>query len=154
MPDAITAESGPGVNCASEVPRTEMLYRRLLPAAWYRTLPVVIPQRYFMPRPWRSDENRGDVDGISVNRASLTDAIAASRRPDTGECVPMAQFAASEVYDIGLTVRPDPLPNDRSHATIPELNSRDRRDGEEEKKMEEWAMALRNSSTLITPQGS
>ncbi len=134
------------------VSESEQLYRRLLPAAWYRNSDhPIIPQNYFMPRPWQSPDRPGDTDGISVNRASLTDAITASRRPDTGECVPMARFAVTNVLDIGLTVGPEPLPDDLSHAVIPELNSLDRRDSAKEKEMEEWAMALRNCSTLIRP---
>ena len=106
-----------------------------------------------MPRPWQSRERPGDRDGISVNRASLTDAITASRRPDTGERIPMAQFSASDVYRIKLSVQPRPLGQDRSHAVIPELNSLDRRDSAKEKEMEEWAIALRDCSTLIRPDG-
>lgn len=131
---------------------SEQLYRRLLPASWYRNSDhPIIPQRYFMPRPWQSPKYPGDTDGISVNRASLTDAITASRRPDTGERIPMAQFSASDVFRINLSVRPCPLKQDISHAVIPELNSLDRRDSAKEKKMEEWAIALRSCSTLIRP---
>ncbi len=107
-----------------------------------------------MPRPWKSDEHPGDTDGISINRASLTDAVTASRRPDTGEHVPLAEFAAADVYRTGLSVRCAPLPEDPSHAVIPELNSVDRRDREKEQKMEEWALALRKCSRLIKPQGT
>lgn len=142
--------SGPaGVPPVSE---SEQLYRRLLPAAWYRDgATTIIPQKYFMPRPWQSSERPGDADGISVNRALLKGEVEASRRPDTGERVPMAQFAVSDVHRIGLSVQPMPLPDDKSHAVIPELNSRDRLDAEKEKKMEEWAIALRNCARLIRP---
>ncbi|MGC8560812.1 MAG: hypothetical protein ACP5O1_09050 [Phycisphaerae bacterium] len=117
----------------------------MLPDAWYRNKAnPIIPQKYFMPRP-------RDTDGISVNRASLTDEIKASTRPDNGERIPMAKFAVADVHRIGLTVLPKPLPNDRSHAVIPELKSEDRQDTEKEKMMEQWAMELRNCSTLIRP---
>ncbi len=131
---------------------TDLLYRRLLPGGWYRNqADPIIPQRYFMPRPWQSNERPGDTDGISVNRATLINEIEASKRPDTGERVPMARFVVTDVRRIGLSVRPAPLPNDVSHAVIPELNSLDRRDAAKEKRMEEWALALRNCSVLIRP---
>ncbi len=138
---ADTVDAGP-------VSGAEQLYRRLLPGGWYRDgdHPIVIPQKYFMPR-------ARDEDGISVNRASLTDAVTASRRPDSGERIPMAQFAASDVYRIGLSVLPRPTERDISHAVIPELNSLDHDDPEKKKRMDEWAMALRNCSTLIRPDG-
>ena len=63
----------------------------------------------------------------------------------------MAQFAVSDVHRIGLSVQPIPLPDDKSHAVIPELNSRDRLDAEKEKQMEEWAIVLRNCARLIRP---
>ena len=137
---------------AGPVSESEQLYRRLLPEAWYRNPEhPIIPQKYFMPRRCQSPERPGDTDGISVNRASLTDPITASRRPDNGVRIPMARFSASSVYRIGLSVRPCPTEQDISHAVIPELNSLDRRDPEKEKLMDEWAMALRNCSTLIRP---
>ena len=154
MPDSKFAGAAPGPESAAGVPETDLLYRRLLIGAWYRAQPALIPQKYFMPRPWQSDEHPGDTDGISINRASLTDAVTASRRPDNGEHVPLAEFAAADVYRLGLSVRGAPLPEDPSHAVIPELNSVDRRDTEKERKMEEWALALRKCSRLIKPQGS
>ncbi len=154
MPDTKIPAVPSGPASATGVPGAELLYRRLLPGAWSRAPTLVIPQRYFMPRPWQSDERLGDSDGISINCALLTDAVTASRRPDTGERVPLAEFAASDVYRIGLSVRGAPLPKDPSHAVIPELNSLDRRDTEKEQKMEEWALALRNCSRLIRPQGT
>lgn len=154
MPTPTSLQVSLGITGVPPVSKSEQLYRRLLPAAWYRNnARPIIPQKHFMPRPWQSPEHPGDTDGISVNRASLTDAITASRRPDTGERMPMAQFSASDVYRINLSVRPCPLKQDSSHAVIPELNSLDRRDSAKEKEMEEWAMALRNCSTLIRPDG-
>ncbi len=154
MPDSNIPGAPPGPASATGVPGTELLYRRLLPGAWYRAQSALIPQKYFMPRPWQSDERPGDTDGISINRASLTDAVTTSRRPDNGEYVPLAEFTASDVYRIGLHVRGAPLLLDPSHALIPELNSLDRRDTEKERKMEEWALALRNCSQLIKPRGT
>ena len=152
MSTSITPDTCDAGDRTPPISESETLYRRLLPEGWYRKqADPVIPQKYFMPRSWRSEDRPGDVDGISVNRACLIDQIAASRRRDTGERVPLAQFTVSNVHRIGLTVQPDRLPQDKSHAVIPELNSIDRRDPEKERKMEEWALALRNCSQLIRP---
>lgn len=152
MPTPSSPHQSPDMDGVPPISESEQLYRRLLPDAWYRNKDrPIIPQKYFMPRLWQSPERPGDTDGISVNRAFLTDQVKASRRPDKGERVPMAQFAVSDVHRIGLNVEPKPLPQDTSHAVIPELNSLDRRDTEKEKQMEEWAIALRNCSQLIRP---
>jgi|GEM_PF-5834288 len=117
----------PDLSPGQEVPPIsgdEYLYRRLLPGPWCRDPEnTVIPQRYFMPRAWQSPQRPGDADGISVNRSLLTSLDRASRRPDTGESVPVARFAVADVHRLGLTVRPEPIAADPSHAVIPELNS-------------------------------
>ncbi|MBV8781242.1 MAG: hypothetical protein JO353_07580 [Phycisphaerae bacterium] len=128
----------------------EKLYRRLLLGAWFKPgRPSPIPQRFFMPRPWVSEDRRGDYDGISVNRAALIDLETAARRPDNGEKAHVAEFAVSDAVDLGMTVQPQPLATDRSHAVIPELNSIDLRDVQKAVKIDEWAIALRNKATLI-----
>ncbi len=148
----IPTNSGPAGNPAEVPPISddELVYRRLLRAGWYRNQEhPKIPLKFFMPRPWVTVEKPGDVDGLSVNRASLISEFDASKRSDTGERLPMARFAVAEVYRIGLTVRPAPSLDDLSHAVIPELNSLDQRDSEKATQMEEWALALRNCSVLI-----
>ena len=132
------------------VQNDERLYRRLLIGGWYKSgRPRPIPQKFFMPRAWVSEERRGDYDGLSVNRAMLTDIETAATRPDTGQKVHLAEFGVSDVQQVGLTVVPKPLVNDRSHAVIPELNSNDRRDLKKEARMEEWAIALRDRAILV-----
>jgi hypothetical protein len=152
MPGEAIADVG-----SEEVPplaANEDLYRRLLIGGWYKAgKPVPIPQKQFMPRAWKSDDKPGDHDGLSVNRALLITAEKAAVRPDTGEKVPLAGFTVADVVHVGLTVIATPTRADRSHATIPELNSLDRRDPNKEMQMETWALALRDRARLIHVPG-
>lgn len=132
------------------VDNEERLYRRLLPSSWYkRGRESPIPQVMFMPRKWVSDERPGDPDGISVNRALLTDVETAATRPDNQKKIPVAEFGVADVTGLGLSVEPKPLNVDRSHAVIPELNSLDRRDMVKEAQMDEWAHALRENAIIV-----
>lgn len=140
------SEAEPGV---PPIGVDERLYRRLL-YGWYKSgRPKPIPQRYFMPRAWVSDANHGDEDGISVNRAALTDLKTASTRPDNGERTDLAEFGVADVVSIGLTVAAKPLPCDPSHAVIPELNSVDLRDPKKAAHIAERALALRDRARLL-----
>ena len=55
----------------------------------------------------------------------------------------VAQVLANQVFELGLTVKPQPLPGDISHAIIPELNRSDYDWGGDEKTaIKEWALQL------------
>jgi len=102
----------------------------------------------FMPRPWHSPDRPGDATGLSVNRAALTTIDRAATMTHSGEKAHVAELAVREVKSLGLSVAPDPLPDDRSHALIPELNSLDARVPDQLKRIEEWAIALRDTAKL------
>jgi hypothetical protein len=136
-------------NHVPPVQKDERLYRRLLLGGWYKTgRPNPIPVKFFMPRPWISEDRKGDSDGLSVSRASLTSAASAAIRPDKGIKCPLAEFGVQDVHRLGLTVVAKPNVTDLGHALIPELNSISQRDPAKETLMKEWAMTLRNNSTL------
>ncbi|MBI1374286.1 MAG: hypothetical protein GC159_16340 [Phycisphaera sp.] len=128
----------------------ERLYRRV-PSEWYnpRKGTKPIPQRAFMPRPWVSEDKPGDMTGLSVSRADLTTVDHAATMPHNGKKAHLAEFGVSDVVELQLTVKTDPLADDLGHSLIPELNSLDRRDPDKEARMEEWAIALRDSATIV-----
>jgi hypothetical protein len=127
----------------------ETLYHRV-PPAWYQPGKTKrIPQRAFMPRPWQSEDKPGDVDGLSVNRASFISVEDAAVQPHNKKKAHLVQFNVADVYKLRLTVAPKPTSTDPSHAVIPELNSLDMRDPAKKAKMDEWAITLRDGATLI-----
>lgn len=129
----------------------ERLYRRILPGGWYKNgLIKPIPQRYFMPREWRSPDRPGDPDGLSVDRALLVQSLEhAATRPDNNKKAHLAEFGVTDVYLLALSVIPKPLQDNVAHAVIPELNSIDRRDPVKAMQMEEWAIALRDKARIV-----
>jgi hypothetical protein len=103
-----------------------------------------------MPRQWRSPDQPGDPDGLSVDRAILVTSLeSAATRTDNQKKLHLAEFAVADLHELGLTVTPRPLPSNAAHAVIPELNSLDRRDPIKEKQMDEWAIALRNKAHIV-----
>lgn len=127
----------------------ERLYRRLL-LGWYKHgKPDPIPQKAFMPRPWVSEDRPGDYDGLSVNRACLTNIETAATRPDNGQKVNLVEFGVADLHEFGLSIVPKPLKADKSHAVIPELNSLDHREPAKLAIMEERAFALRKRAVLV-----
>lgn len=134
---------------AKPVGDDERLYRRILPG-WYQPGKTKkIPQKAFMPRVWKSEERRGDFDGISIDRAALTTIDAASTMPNSGKKAHLCEFGAKDVRRLNLTVQPKPLPSNPAHSVIPELNSLDHRDAAKERIMEEQAIALRDIAILV-----
>ena len=85
----------------------------------------------FLPREPNPPHDPGDADGLSVNRAHLTTVAAVSRHPTTSEEQNVARLLVKQIRKAGLTVVADPihnhpkLPDDPSHALIPEINNRD-----------------------------
>jgi hypothetical protein len=146
-PDASDAEASAGH--VEPVAGEERLYRRIPPGWYHPGKTKKIPQRAFMPRPWESEVKPGDRDGLSINRACLTTVDVAATMPHSGKKCHLCEFGVEHVHRLNLTVAPKPQPGDRSHAVIPELNSVDRRDKGKEAQMEEWAIGLRDSATLI-----
>jgi hypothetical protein len=128
----------------------ERLYRRI-PQAWYQPGKTKkIPQKAFMPRPWVSEDKPGDFDGLSVDRAALTNIDTAATMPQSGKKVHLCEFGMKDVLRLKLTVKSKPwLPNNPAHSVIPELNSLDLRDPAKEVIMQEQAIALRDSAVLV-----
>ncbi len=131
------------------VSSAERLFRRILNWKKGRDPNVKIPQRFFMPRPWVSAQKPGDSSGLSVSRAMLTRLEDIAKPPKAGDQTHVAQLGVADVRAIELTVVPDPGPTDIGHSLIPELNSISRLDPEQEQKMDEWAMFLRDRASLV-----
>jgi hypothetical protein len=149
MPGMVGTSAETDSGSVRPIEDNERLYRRVLPG-WYQPGKTKkIPQRAFMPRPWKSEEDQGDKDGLSVNRASMVEIDRAATMPHNGKKAHLAEFGVEDVKGLNLTVEPKPLRDDPSHAVIPELNSLDRRAPAHEASMEEWAMALRDCATLV-----
>lgn len=85
-----------------------------------------------------------DSDGISVGRRSLIVSLEDfSYMPDRSNQRHVAQVVAGDVQSLGLTVEPRPLPGDRSHAVVPELNFNDYNESKEKKRLfKSWAARL------------
>jgi len=133
-----------------EVASDETLYRRIHPNMFSRSKNRPAFSQ-FMPREWKSDEQRGDVDGLSVSRASITPLAVAARCRHTGREFPVATLETRFVRSLGLSVQPKPVQLDSGHAVIPEMNSIARRRSEEaERWMEERAKKLRDHATMIS----
>lgn len=96
---------------------SEFVYRRIHPKFYNSALPVAVLLEALRP-------NRNDSTGLSVLRARFAKAE---------DCLPndpakaggylVARLAASDLRNLGLTVRPEPLPaGPPGHAVIPELS--------------------------------
>lgn len=140
------------VQCNEETPslgQTRLLYRRV-PQGWYNPgVSHCIPQTAFKPRRWKSDEDSGDKDGLSVNRADLISAEGASKSAYSGKISHVAEITVEAVLILDLSVVPKPEDVDPSHAIVPELNSLDYRDAQKRKRIEECALALSASARIV-----
>lgn len=126
----------------------ESIYRRCLRGGF--SLKKGTPNfRDFMPRAWESEERKGDVDGLSVSRARLTGIKQAAKCPRTGNEHHVAKLTLEFVESLELSVEPMPIPGNRGHAVIPELNSIDRRDADREVWIMERAKRLRDSAQMV-----
>jgi hypothetical protein len=126
----------------------EALYRRCLPG-WYSPKAKRPSISDFMPRSWVSEDRPGDVDGLSVTRPRLTPVEDAATCPRTGKNFHVAEITVELVTALDLSVEPRPLPHDRGHSIIPELNSLDQRDPVREMWMKERAMQLQDNARMV-----
>ena len=137
----------PGIverGCTNDSGDLPKIYRRF-PADWWHSSSSKkpLPQRVFRPRPWRSVENPGDSDGISVSDSRLTTAVQASICPRTNRSRSVVSVSIEEVVRLNLTLKLSPEDHDPGHSLIPELNSLDARDNRRaEVWIEETALAL------------
>lgn len=85
----------------------------------------------FLPRTASSPDDPGDIDGLSVNRESFTTIASVAQHPTKPEEQNVARLHVGQLREAKLSVVSDPvrdhpiLPDDPSHALIPEINSRD-----------------------------
>ena len=64
-----------------------------------------------------------DTDGLSLTRARLvTGPAEAGAMGYQGKDYYVLELLASDIQSCGLTIQPNPQPDDKSHAIIPELN--------------------------------
>jgi len=106
----------------------EATLRRVPPNCYPPKQPLYVN---FLPRKANPPNDPGDADGLSVNREHLTTVAAVSRHPTKPEEQNVARLLVKQIREADLTVVADPvrnhptLPDDPSHALIPEINNRD-----------------------------
>ena len=112
---------------------------RRVPPAYYPD-----PEQPRKPQWLAFKPTKDDTDGLSVGRRRLITSLEDfSYTPDGSRRRNVAQFTVAHVHQLGLTVEPRPLPDDRSHALIPELNVRDYQAGGSAKRaIKAWALQL------------
>jgi len=134
----MTTERHPAQPDVPSIDPKEELLRRV-PPTFYPD-----PEQPRKPQWHAFRPNQHDTDGVSVGRRQLVASLEAfSYTPDGSKRRNVAQFRAAHVQELGLTVEPRPLPDDRSHAVIPEMNIRDYESGGERKlAIKEWALKL------------
>ncbi len=145
------AEGVPADTVTDNVPDIspdESLYRRCVPG-WFRHRDNMPSINDFMPRPWISEEQSGDKDGLSVTRPILTTLQQAATCPITGSKFHVAQIKVGLVESLDLSVESKPVEHDRGHSIIPELNSLDRRYEDAEIWMKERAKQLRDNAEIV-----
>lgn len=128
----------------------ELLYRRFATQWWSsaKTNPKQLPVSFFKPRAWKSEDNPGDIDGVSVSRAGISSIEVASTSPRSGKRMCLAQFPARAALDRGLDIVPDSTEQDPGHALIPQLNSLAQRDRAGAAVITEHATALRDAAEI------
>ena len=97
----------------------EILYRRVPPKqVWFDpNEPFPISHYAFCPQ-------KEDLDGISLSRGKYSSAEQAAASGRGAEYY-IAEISADAIFGAGLTVIPDPKPNDPGHCLIRELNRPD-----------------------------
>lgn len=119
-PSRATSRYHPDMPSVEPVSDAEFVYRRI-PLHFYRARDGHTPQIVaFIPSP-------NDATGLSVDRAALRTVEQAAKGTE-GKQYHVARISVGELRRLGeregfdLTVVPDPLPDNRAHARIPEIN--------------------------------
>lgn len=146
VPESPTAEES--MDSAPDISPDETVYRRCV-TGWFKEKTRQPSIMDFMPRPWKSDERPGDSDGLSVARSILTSPAAVSMCPISGKPYHVAELEVRFIQGLDLTVEKKPLPHDRAHAIIAQLNSLDRKDVDREAWMKERAKKLRDKAIMV-----
>lgn len=120
----------------------ETLLRRVPPVWLNDDVPPRPKIDAFLPRRWKSDGDKGDHNGLSVNREWLTVIERVAKHPDTGEEQNVLRVSVSQIRAQQLSAVAAPIDGDPSHALIPELNSIDYKDDSKKKWMKTVARAL------------
>ena len=95
---------------------SEIVYRRVGNGFYAPTRPEPLSPKAFRPLP-------GDVDGISLTRARYGSSPQnVGEDGFVGREYYVIEISAGDIESIGLTLRPDPLPDNSGHAVIPKLN--------------------------------
>ena len=148
MADGVPADTEMAPEDVPDISPDESLYRRCVPG--WRAPGVKRPSvRDFRPRRWESNEQPGDVDGLSVTRPRLANLEKVKTCPKTGKKFHVAEITVELVTSLDLTVEKRPLVRNHGHALIPELNSLDQRDPAREVWMEERAKRLMNNALMV-----
>lgn len=134
----------------SAVAPEEALLRRV-PPHWYPDPEVPQQPQWLAFKPTSEDR-----DGLSLGRRGLVASIEDfSYTRDRTKRRSVAQVRASQVLSFGLTVEPKPLPGDRAHAIIPEMNVGDYAAGETKKReIKEWALKLAQACEMVLVLGA
>ena len=96
----------------------------------------------FLPRRWRSDEDKGDHDGLSVSREWFTTIEKAAWNEGRKETHNVARVGHKAILSLDLTAIQDEQDHDLSHALIPQLNSVDYKDKAKKKAIKSKAREL------------
>jgi len=150
---------------AALISDSETVYRRVPPSEVF--LPGEPPQppwNAFKPREPnpRKLGDRGDVDGLSVDLASLRTAKATSEGTNPSRpynvvelTVEQIRLAVDSAGTAGMDVVAQPVAGNDAHALIPQLNSIDyNAGGPTKKRITEWAAALAGRCRTIIQASS
>src|SRR5438874_2492703 len=97
---------------------SEFVYRRIHPKFYNSALAIAVLLEAFRP-------NRNDTSGLSVLRARFAQPQDTLAEGDPAKVAGyyVARLAVRDLQDLGLTVKPEPLPGGPpGHAVIPQLS--------------------------------
>lgn len=128
----------------------EGILRRVPPTWWQGEESGKLPRKVFLPRkPNKKNPNdHGDVDGLSVSREKITSAENASRLSPEGKRGSVVRVAAKLIYDVEISIIPNPQEHNQGHCLLPEINNT-KYGSEEEDWMLGIAAMLAAKSTIV-----
>jgi len=137
---------GAAANTTDQVDGTESVLRRVLPA-WHREVAgKARPPRWQDFKPTAQDH-----DGLSVTRRRFVKDLASIAQTEhTQQPRSLAECEVRAILARELSVVASPLPSNRGHALIPELNRHDYENNQDRKKqIKEHAVALANCARIV-----
>ena len=94
----------------------ELILRRIPPSYYSKEDDSAkTPIRTFLPRKWKDEHDRGDVDGLSVDRESMTTHHDAARNPMSGEIQSLTRVSVTQLHELELSARAAPIDGNPAH---------------------------------------